>query len=127
MGHSSSTNYTISSSVTTEQNGDSVVGGMLPNQAGNGSVILTITPNIGFVVNASDFTIGGVSADTTSNVTSTTTNISTGNLLSVVQYNYISPSAGGNATSLPGDVENVIIFNSEYDYDATANSYVPVT
>jgi len=127
MGHSSTTNYTISQSITTEQNGDSVIAGTLPNQAGNGSVILTITPNLGFTVNASDFTIGGVAADSTSNLTSTLTNFSTGNLLSSVQYNFIGSSSGGNSVSLPSEVKNVVMFNSEYNYDATANSYLPVT
>ena len=127
MGHSSTTNYTISQSITTEQNGDSVIAGTLPNQAGNGSVILTITPNLGFTVNASDFTIGGVAADSTSNLTSTLTNFSTGNLLSSVQYNFIGSSSGGNSVSLPSEIKNVVMFNSEYNYDATANSYLPVT
>ena len=128
MGHNANTNYTVSQSITTEINGDSVAIGTLPNQAGNGSVILTITPNAGFTVNASDFTIGGITADSTSNSTSTTvTNPATGNYLSSVQYNYIAPSAGGTNTILPNQVENVVMFNSEYDYDATASSYVPVT
>ena len=128
MGHNANTNYTVSQSITTEINGDSVALGTLPNQAGNGSVILTITPNAGFTVNASDFTIGGITADSTTNNTSTTvTNPATGNYLSSVQYNYIAPSAGGNNTILPNQVENVVMFNSEYDYDVTASSYIPVT
>ena len=127
MGHSSTTNYTISQSITTEQNGDSVIAGTLPNQAGNGSVILTITPNLGFTVNSSDFTIGGVAADSTSNLTSTLTNFSTGNLLSSIQYNFIGSSSGGNSVSLPSEVKNVVIFNSEFNFDATANTFLPVT
>ena len=129
MGHNANTDYTISQSITSEFSGDSVALGTLPNQGGiNGNVILTITPNPGFTVNASDFTIAGLSADSTSTVTSTTlTNPATGNALSVIQYNYISPSLGGTAASLPLEVESVLIFNSEYDYDATANSYIPVT
>ena len=128
MGHNANTNYTVSQSITSEIGGDSVSAGTLPNQAGNGSVILTITPNAGFTVNAADFTIGGITADNTGNVTSTTlTNPATGNALSYVSYNYIATSAGGNNTVLPNQVENVTMFNSEYDYDATANVYIPVT
>lgn len=128
MGHNANTNYTVSQSITTENAGDSVSTGTLPNQAGNGSVVLTITPNTGFTVNSSDFTIGGIAADNTTNVTSTTlTNPATGNALSVVQYQFFSPSVGGNNTVLPSQVESVTMFNSEYDYDATANSYIPVT
>ena len=128
MGHNANTNYTVNQSITTENPGDSVSAGTLPNQAGNGSVILTITPNTGFTVNAEDFTIGNITADNTNNVTSTTlTNPATGNALSYVSYNYISTNAGGNNTVLPNQVESVSVFNSEYNYDATANTFLPVT
>lgn len=129
MGHNANTNYTVSQSITSEFSGDSVALGTLPNQGGiNGNVILTITPNTGFTVNASDFTIGSLAADSTVTVTSTTIfNPSTGNALSVVQYNFISVGSGGTASSLPGEVESVAMFNSEHDYDSTANVYVPVT
>jgi len=128
MGHNANTNYTVSQSITSEFNGDSVVAGTLPNQGGNGSVILTITPNSGYTVNASDFTIGGITADNTGTTTSTTlTNPATGNFLSYTSYNYIATSAGGNNTVLPNQVESVTMFNSEYNYDATAGTYVPVT
>ena len=76
MGHNASTNYTVSQSITSEIGGDSVSAGTLPNQAGNGSVILTITPNAGFTVNAADFTIGGITADNTGTTTSTTLTLS---------------------------------------------------
>ncbi len=46
-------NYTITSSVTQENVGDSVVNGTIPS-----SVELTITPDTGFVLQASDFSIG---------------------------------------------------------------------
>jgi len=127
MGHNANTNYTVTQSITTENAGDSVSTGTLPNQAGNGSVILTITPNAGFSVDAADFTIGGIVADSTNNVTSTTVNPNTGNFLSAINYNYISPNAGGTNTALPNQVENVVIFNSESNYDATANTFIPVT
>jgi len=128
MGHNANTNYTVSQSITTEFNGDSVVLGTLPNQAGNGSVILTITPNSGYTVNASDFTIGGITADSTyMTLSSTVTNPATGNYLSVVNYKYTAPSAGGSNTALPNQVQNVTMFNSEFDYDSTASTYVPVT
>ena len=114
MGHNANTNYTVNQSITTEFNGDSVALGTLPNQGGNGSVILTITPNSGYTVNASDFTIGGITADNSSNVTSpTVTNPATGNYLSYVQYNYIATSAGGNNTVLSNQVESITMFNSE--------------
>lgn len=128
MGHNASTNYTVSQSITSEIGGDSVSAGTLPNQAGNGSVILTITPNAGFTVNAADFTIGGITADNTGTTTSTTlTNPATGNFLSYTSYNYIATNAGGNNTVLPNQVESVTMFNSEYNYDATAGTYIPVT
>jgi|TARA_R110000822_G_scaffold37355_8_gene104573 hypothetical protein len=129
MGHNANTNYTVSQSITSEFSGDSVALGTLPNQGGvNGNVILTITPNAGFTVNSSDFTIAGLPADNTVTVTSSTiTNPATGNALSVVQYNFISVGSGGTASSLPGEVESVAMFNSEHDYDSTASVYVPVT
>jgi hypothetical protein len=46
-------NYTITSSVTSENEGDSVVNGTIPS-----SVALIITPDAGFVLQASDFAIG---------------------------------------------------------------------
>ena len=79
------------------------------------------------LLNSSDFTIGGVAADSTSNLTSTLTNFSTGNLLSSIQYNFIGSSSGGNSVSLPSEVKNVVIFNSEFNFDATANTFLPVT
>ena len=101
MGHNANTNYTVSQSITSEFSGDSVALGTLPNQGGvNGNVILTITPNAGFTVNSSDFTIAGLPADNTVTVTSSTiTNPATGNALSVVQYNFISVGSGGTASS----------------------------
>lgn len=127
MGHNANTNYTVSSSITTENAGDSVSTGTLPNQAGNGSVILTITPNPGFTVDAADFTIGSIAPDNTSTVTGTTVNPNTGNFYSVIQYQFFSPNVGGNNTTLPNQVESVNMFNSEYNYDATANTFTPVT
>ena len=46
-------NYTITSSVTSEYVGDSVANGSIPS-----SVALIITPDTGFVLQASDFSIG---------------------------------------------------------------------
>jgi len=123
MGHSSTTNYTVSQSITTEQNGDSIVNGLLPS-----NVVLTITPNAGFTVDAADFNISGISADSVSTVTSTSiTNLATGNFLSHKHYNFLNSIAGGNASTLSSEVLNVVIYNSEFDYDATANVFVPVT
>ena len=53
MGHSTSTNYTVSISATQEFSGDSVANSTVPS-----SVVLVITPSAGYNVSASGFSIG---------------------------------------------------------------------
>jgi len=105
MGHSSSTNYTISSSVTTEQNGDSIVNGLLPS-----NVTLTIAPNAGFAVASENFTI--------SNFTPTSTTTVGSGATQYVSYFYHSvsssllPSGTTGINTLPAEVDYVVLVNT---------------
>tara|TARA_R100000458_G_C8277141_1_gene252596 strand:- start:999 stop:3500 length:2502 start_codon:yes stop_codon:yes gene_type:complete len=54
MGHSSTTNYSITPISYIEDSGDSVAAGSVAN-----NVILTITPDNGYTVSAADFSISG--------------------------------------------------------------------
>ena len=101
-------NYTITSSVTQENVGDSVVNGTIPS-----SVELTITPDTSFVLQASDFSIGttlpievvSVSfADTGTALDPTNTVVATVNLASW----YTMPS---NADTINVDIDGVSMSN----------------
>ena len=105
MGHSSSTNYTISSSLTTEQNGDSIVNGLLPS-----NVILTIIPNAGFAVSSENFTISNFTPTNT-----TTVGSGSSQFISYFFHNTSSPLLPSGTTgvnTLPPEVDHVVLVNT---------------
>ena len=134
MGHSASTNYTVSTSTTQEFSGDSVANSTVPS-----SVVLVITPNAGYNVSASDFSIGSPFPIEILNATFANTTVANtvGNLVNVtvtVAPGFVMPSVNvqllididGDATrqvSASGNVTACITENIMLDGLCTSSQW----